>query len=282
MMENAPLDELRTLFLRFCSAREVAALRTTCRAWTKRIPFAWIVDDVYVTDRLDLNSRRFFTQMGVCMGTHDLDGSYPFLERFTVVSTASLRSLDLPTSSTERLQSLTLTSIPALQTLRVRAQARRLEDLFCNHAPALQTLDLSPACVRLQSILVSNTPKLTPFTLAPSWSSLRHLGLVNVNLQWTRLVIPATYVSLKSVNVSGSAFSEMEYYACIPIEIPRVCIQAHNLSHVTRLRITTRATNQNRLWVTTSLPVDFDYNLKGYEASTGENDATVVLRRRYE
>jgi hypothetical protein len=269
-MEHIPLDELRSVHLRFCTSRDIAALRSTSRTWSTRIPFSWVVDDVYITDRLDLNSRRFFTQMGVCIATHGLDTAYPFLQRLTIVNAATLCALDIPLGSTRLLESVTLTTVPALRSLRIRSTAQGLHDVFCNNAPALQTLDISPDCTQLQSLLVSGSPDLKPFVLAPTWTQLRHLGLVNVNAEWTRLLIPSGYVHLKSVNLSGSSFTELVFYPWVSGD-SRVCVQAHNLVHVTRLRVRTVPENHNRLWITTSLPLDVECNLKSSEHTEEEN-----------
>lgn len=251
MDPSIPSEILLHTYFAFCTARDMSALRTTSRAWNAAIPSQWIVDNLYVTDRLDFNSRNFFISREIPVQSHGVpfvSCHHPFMEQLTLINTFKVEQLVLGPSF-RRLHIFNGISLDRLESLRIDPSVTRLRDVFLSNAPHLRTLSIPATCTALRTLVISHTPLTGTFVVSETWKDLKHLALINVG-DLTGVQIPATCTQLESLNISSSAITRIDYHAFVSPHTPLVGIYQHNAT-VARLELYTPARNRDRFYFAT-------------------------------
>lgn len=261
MDPSVPNEILLNTFFAFCTARDMSALRTTSREWNATIPAYWIVDNLYVTDRLDFNSRNFFIAREIPVrhpreNVPLLHCDYPFMQQLTLLNTFKVEQLTLGPSF-RHLQIFNGISLDRLERFQIDPTLTRLRDLFLSNAPRLRLLSIPPACTALRTVMISHTPLKGTFVIPETWTQLHHLALINVG-ELTGVFIPSTCTQMESLNISSSAINTIEYRAVIPAQIPMVGIYQHN-APASHLELRTPAHNRDRFYVATMVGYTVTY-----------------------
>lgn len=204
LLFHATLQDLETIYLKFCTALEIVHLRNTCWYFYRKIPQEWTVGDLYVTESLDTKTSEIFKRLGISIRCRSVKLEHylykcKFVEN-VYVNQSTLTQVRIG-SKLNNLTDMVITGSTDIEHIMFQNVVPNLKHVLINKVPYLKKLQLPDIC-QLRTIHISNT-SLECFDIHPSWTQLKTIILVNVEyLQ--KIHIPSTCVNVQQINISNT------------------------------------------------------------------------------